>query len=495
MAFISVTENKFVSTLVDVNRLNEKSFNPSDYFEFSTRMKTSLDKLSSIAETKIRRALVAGNKRLFSGGIDRVTGEVLPQSVSVESEGEEVSCVEFHKNDILFHRIGARIGRIGLTDSDGYGENEILTVKPVNINGYYLLTALRLQDVLIQLPFRETARPRIKRNDIRNLMIPRLGKVEADIGNFVGEIFDLRKRARNVLNGLLDNFDKAISAKMPTDYSFLMATQTISEETLDPGSYFIKAISVMFPQNEILDDIARIIYPPSLNAGNSGTALTLNDYRFEGIVPQALKSVDRLQSKNFASLGDLILNRLQSGEEKVAKATVVLKDLGYLSRVNLTLDIADDAVKVPIYDQLFILKMKKSSKVSPYYLSVIFNSRLFQYLFLFLMSGSTGRQRLRKSKLKLVKFPILSEYMMKAFSEATRICMEAFSETLRMLIELVQKYESVVRGESPIDDLTLLINREQGKIVTLRGNCMQEAATELLKTDALDYPINNVLLG
>lgn len=59
-------------------------------------------------------------------------------------------------------------------------------------------------------------------------------------------------------------------------------------------------------------------------------------------------------------------------------------------------------------------------------------------------SGSTGRQRLRKSKLKLVKFPILSEHMMRAFSEATRICMEVFSETLRMLIELVQKYESVV---------------------------------------------------
>jgi hypothetical protein len=458
-------------------------------------MKVSLDRLSSVAETETERAVVAGNKRLFSGGIDRVSGEVLPQTVSLENEGKDVSCVAFHKNDILFHKIGARIGRIGLTDFDGYGENEILTVKPVSINGYYLLTALRLQDVLIQLPFRETARPRIKRNDIRNLMIPRLGDAEEDIGNFVSEIFDLRKRARNVLNGLLDNFDRAISAKMPTDYSFLMATQTISEETLDPGSYFIKAISVMFPQHEVLDNVARIMYPPSLNVGNSGTALTLNDYRFEGIVPQALKSVDRLQRKNFASPGDIILNRLQSGEEKVAKATVVLEDLDYLSRVNLTLDISDDAVKVPIYDQLFILKMKKSSEVSQYYLSVIFNSKLFQYLFLFLMSGSTGRQRLRKSKLKLVKFPILSEHMMRAFSEATRICMEVFSETLRMLIELVQKYESVVRGESPVDDLALLIDREQDKIETLKGNCLQEAQIELLKTDALDYPINSVLLG
>lgn len=495
MAFVSVTENVFDSTLVSVDELGDDSFNPSEYIKFSTQMKKNLDKLSCIAKIKSERATVASSKRLFSRGVDRATGEVFHPSSSGLSGEKEVSCVKFDKGDLLFHKIGARIGRIGLADFNGYGENEYLTIKPISINAHYLLIALRIYDVLIQLPFRETARPRIKRRDVERIMIPRLGEVEIDIGNFVCEIFDLRKRARTVLKGLLENFDRAISSKMPTDYSFLMETRTLSEDTLDPGSYFMKAISLMFPDHEVLDNVVKIIYPPSLNAGNKGTAITLNDYRFEGIVPQVLKSVDRLQKKNFARSGDMILNRLHSSEENIAKATVVLSGLEYLGRVNLTLDISNNEVKVPIYDQLFILKMKKPVKVSQYYLSVLFNSKLFQYMFLFLMSGSTGRQRLRKSKLKLVKFPILSEHMMRAFSEATRICMEVFSETLRMLIELVQKYENVVRDESPISDLTSLINRERKKMKDLRGNSLEDALIKLSETSTLDYQISNVLLG
>ena len=494
MAFISVTENVFDSTLVDVNKLHDDSFNPSDYIKFSTRMKTKLDKLSCITEIKKERATVANSKRLFSRGVDRATGEVIQPSPNGISLEKKVSCIKFHKGDILFHKIGARIGRIGLADFDGYGENEYLTIKPTSINGHYLLIALRIPDVLVQLPFRETARPRIKRKDVQNLMIPRLVDVEEEIGSFVSEVFDLRKRARAVLNGLLDNFDKAITAKMPTDYSFLLETQTLSEDTLDPGSYFMKIISVMFPEHEVLDNVVKIIYPPTLNAGDKHTAITLNDYRFEGIVPQVLKSVDHLGKKNFAESRDIILNRLHSGKENIAKATVVLHRLRYLERVNLTLDISDDEVRVPIYDQLFILKMKKPVKISPYYLSVLFNSKLFQYMFLYLMSGSTGRQRLRKSKLKRVKFPTLKEYMMRSFSEATRICMEVFSETLRMLIELVQTYESVVRNESQIENLTLLIKKERIKIEELKGNSLEEAMIELSKTATLDYEVNKVLV-
>lgn len=494
MAFVSVTENIFTSTLTNVDKLDENSFNPYEYMKLHTRMKTHLDALSCVAEIETERAHVASGERLFSKGVDRATGEVYEVSDGRIDKGNQVSCIRFSKGDILFHKIGARIGRIGLTDFGGYGENEFLTIKPTSINAYYLLIALRIYDVLIQLPFRETARPRIKRKDVLNLMIPRLGDVEENIGDFVSKIFGLRKRARNVLKGLLGNFDRAISAKMPTDYSFLLQTQTLAEDTLDPGSYFMKVISVMFPKHEVLENVVKIIYPPSLNAGDEATALTLNDYRYEGIVPQVLKSVERLRKKNFARPGDIILNRLHSSEENIAKATVVLSGLDYLGRVNLTLDIANDEVRVPIYDQLFILKMKKPIKVSRYYLSVLFNSKLFQYMFFFLMSGSTGRQRLRKSKLKLVKFPILSEHMMKAFSEATRISMEVFSETLRMLIELVQTYEHVIRGESPIDNIFSLIDRELVKLEDLRGNSLEEAVIELSKTATLDYKLKNILL-
>ena len=116
-------------------------------------------------------------------------------------------------------------------------------------------------------------------------------------------------------------------------------------------------------------------------------------------------------------------------------------------------------------------------------------------MFLFLMSGSTGRQRLRKSKLKLFKFPILSDHMMRAFSEATRISMEVFSETLRMLIALTQEYEAVIRGESPISSLTLQIEREKPNLSHLKGNCVSQAEKELWQTSTLDYPMNKATLA
>ena len=68
--------------------------------------------------------------------------------------------------------MGFRIGRVGLATFDGNAENEFMTIKAFGISCYYLLLALRSVSVLRQLPFRETARPRTKKNDIDRVLIP-----------------------------------------------------------------------------------------------------------------------------------------------------------------------------------------------------------------------------------------------------------------------------------------------------------------------------------
>jgi hypothetical protein len=484
MAFVKIEENPFSSELMPLSKLTSETFNPRDYIDFSSIIKVDHDSLDSIADVGGNAIQGVSVRRLKSRHIDRATGELYEPTDDLE----DIQCVKFEKGDILFHKYAGRIGRIGIADFEGVADSHFMIVKP-KIDGHYLLLALRSPPVLLQLPYRETARPGIWNDDLAKLRIPRLKDLEVEMGNFIREVFGLRSRAEKVMGDLLESFDMAISSKMPTDYSFFMGTQILSEETLDPGYYFMKAIEMMLPEHIVLGDEVTVIYPSSLNAGEEFTAVTLSDYRFEGIVPQKLKGVERLWERNFARPGDIILNRLHSSGEKIAKATVVLPNIDYLSSVGVTLSHLGSIVRVPIYDQLFILRLKQKSRISPYYFSVVFNSNLFQRMFKFMMSGSTGRQRLRKTKLDIARLPVLSEHMMKAFSEATRISMEVMSETLRMLIHLHQVYKEVAYGIEKPEVISTLIGREREVMRDLVCNSIEEAEAFAMETSKLEYKI------
>lgn len=491
MAFVRVEEHPYSVELVELSKLSKETFNPMDYLVSWSAIKVKHNPLISVADVGGGVTFEKSVVRVMARGIDRVTGEIYEPV----GKSEDVSGIKFNKGDILVHKYSARIGRIGVADFEGVADAHFILVKTKKIEKYYLLLALRSLPVLQQLPYRETARPGIWNKDLEDLRIPRLDDVEKAINGFISEIFDLRKRAIIVLNDLLNHFDKAISSKMPTDYSFLMETSTLSDNTLDPGHYFMKAIEIMFPKHIVLGKHVDIIYPASLNVGDEGTAVTLSDYRFEGIVPERLKAVEGLQKSNFAKPGDIILNRLHSSVGNIAKATVVLPNIQFLREVGLTLREYKGQIRVPIYDQLFILRPKSSSQVSPYYLSVVFNSGLFQRMFKFLMSGSTGRQRLRKSKLELVKLPIVSETMMDAFSEATKICMEILCETLRMLIALTTTYEKVITSQVKPQVLSSLISKEKQKLKILKVNSLENVETIASKTTELQYEVVIPFLG
>ena len=485
MAFVKVDENPYASQLVDLSELGHETFNPRDYMDPSFNIKVGhkrLDSMAKVGGTSIQGVLV---KRVKSSHVDRATGEMYEPL----GELENVACLKFQKGDILFHKYAGRIGRIGMASFDGVADSHFMRIRPLKIDGHYLLLALRSIPVLLQLPFRETARPGVWNDDLQKLSIPCVEDLEMVIGDFIRKVFEVRTKAKSVLDGLLESFDKAISSKMPTDYSFFMEANTLSQQTLDPGYYFMKAIEMMFPEHIVLGEEVDIIYPSSLNAGDKYTAITLSDYRFEGIVPQNLKGVKRLWKKNFARPGDLILNRLHSSGGKIAKATAVLAGIDYLKDIGLTLDYSDDEVRVPIYDQLFILKLKPSSQVSPYYLSVVLNSNLFQHMFKFMMSGSTGRQRLRKTKLVIVRLPILSDHMMKTFSEATRISLEVLSETLRMLIHLHRMYEKVVYGTEKPSAILDFIKKERQNLKILESNSVERAQALTSETSRLHYEV------
>lgn len=495
MVFTDVCENTFREILVKVHSLKEESFNPCDYIGFSTLMKTPLDELDSIANISSERTWASSNQRIFSAGVDRVTGEVFLPS-HTKGEEETINCIRFNQGDILFHKIGARIGRIGLTDFSGYGESEFLTIKANTVNAYYLLLALRAFDVLTQLPFRETARPRIKRKDIEHLKIPRLGELEDAIGQFVSRVFSLRKRARIVLNDLLETFDNAISAKMPTDYSFLMPVQDMTEKTLDPGYYFIKVVEVMLPNYAKLLECVDIIHPPTLERGDKYHVVTAKSYRFEGLVPETPRGVSNIEKKNLVHETDILINRIISTEKIPWKATVVPAQFDYLKSFGLTVQHSEDGrLEIPVSEDLFILRKRLDAPASPYYVVLVLNSLLCRAFLNWTMGGSTGMQVIKKSRLGEIRLPLLETHVMKAFSVATEISLQVLSETLRTLVLLSDLYEKVIRGEASPEQINELIQKELTTIQELEGNALNHLAQALLETRKLKYEVNAVLLA
>jgi hypothetical protein len=176
--------------LIDSSKLSSTSFNPVDYMDLSSTIKTQLEPLSKVADIKAPLVKLEGMLRRVMGiDIDRVTGEVL---LPDQEKWKRVDCLRFESGEILFHKYTGRIGRVGLANFQGVGSNHYVSIKPKQIDPSYLLIALRDRSAMRQLPIREsTFREGIHRTDLEKLKIPRLGLIEDEIAEFVEDIFDV----------------------------------------------------------------------------------------------------------------------------------------------------------------------------------------------------------------------------------------------------------------------------------------------------------------
>ena len=487
MAFSELGNYPYSLQLIDLSKINKKTFNPSDYFDSTSNIVIKTDKLSFVSA--VRTHLIestGGVKRITADLVDRTTGEIIEPTLE---EFQKLNCVVCDKGDIIFHKYSCRVGRIGLIQNDGFAEHHFIRIKPEKIRNNYLLLALRSIPVLEQLPYRETSRPGLRKSDVESLSIPRLGdSIEQKLDFFLTEIYEVRKRIHILFNGLMNNFNNALRWTLPKEGAFLAGSALFTSQTLDPGYYVMRLIDANFKRSERLGDSVNIIYPPSLNAGEKSTALTLSDYRYEGILPEHIKGVDEIHPKNFAKPGDLILNRLQSGDDRPAKATVVVPGLEYLSDFGVMVEGMGKDAKVPIYDQLFILKQKEDSKLNPYYLNLFFNSDLYQAVFIHIMGGSTGRQRIRKTRLQDLKVPLMEDGQMESLSTASKIALETQSSTFRILTELSRLYEDVCKGETQAELIDSFIE-EHSKDVSVATASVRKAERILPKIENLVYSV------
>lgn len=298
MAFFELSEQPFTEELVKLEKLNNNSFNPMDYISTEAKLKIETSKLFQIANTEVNSIKVQGEtKRVLARYVNRTTGEVIEPSYN---EILNINCSKFEKGDILFHKMGFRIGRIGLSDFEGVAENEFASIKPFDVDGHYLLFALRSIPVMEQLPFRETSRPRIKKEDIQNLLIPRLDKLELKIGDYIRRIFHLRKRTRMVLRGLEDNFNNALKDFISHEEAFFEDVNTLTSESFDPGNHYSALLENHLDLAVPLDQIADVFHPDTVDRGDQHMIITASSYTKDGIHPEYPRDVVSLCDSNFA---------------------------------------------------------------------------------------------------------------------------------------------------------------------------------------------------
>lgn len=483
MAFRGLAELPYRTQLIETSEINTSTLNPADYIDSVSGIVTSTSKLSDVA--KVLTATMKsdkGIKRIGSNKVDRSTGEV-SETKEVQFD---VSYTPFLKGDILLHKYRARIGRIGFADFDGFADHHFVTIRPFDIKNYYLLMCLRTSVVLSQLPFRETTRPSVSPKDLQELLIPRLGKRENDLNNFVNEIFSLRKRSRRVIQGLLESFNTAVSGAIPNTGEFLINSSLLEMSTLDPAYYAIKKIAHLFANSIELKDVVDVIQPHSLADGNKFAALTAKDYNLRGVYPLTLAGVEKLWESNMAKPNDVLLNKLQAGKHIPARAVIVPSELQYLDYYGLTVQKIGNIQRVPVYEEVFILRPKKNASISPFYLALFLTSDLFQQLFFYLATGSTGRQRLKKALLEAVKIPIFDENIMFGFTEALSISSEILSNTFKTLTLLTMTLENVIFGKAPSDAFTDVINHEQVILEKLNLS-INKAYTSAEKLSKIQY--------
>jgi hypothetical protein len=472
MVFDDLETPPFIVQLIALSDLKASSFNPQDYLDFRATIHTSTSTLKAVADIS-KKVVKTGHsfKRVMSSHIDRSTGQVLQPTLE---EFGHIPVRPFQAGDTLFHKVRARIGRIGIADFEGFAEGDIIAIRPHDIDPHYLTLVLRTEVVLRQLPFRETTRPRVRVSDVKSLWIPRIGgEVERAIGSFRSEMLRLREAARKILHEILDNLNRAIEPAMPKEPAFLVDVDELTENTLNPGDYVLDDLLSQFRRTIVLGSAVEVIQPHSLDPGNGYSAIALNDYSFEGVSPVSLQKTDQLWETNYAVPEDVLYNKLHSRGETPGKATVILPDMSYLDAVGLTVYEREGQLLVPVYPEIFILRLRPGAPISPYYLALVLNSELSQLLFFYMMGGTSGRQRLRKEKLVKVKIPLLASGMMEAFSEAVEICLKVRSTTLRYLAELSRRSEDVIGGEGETSDLEELIRQGnediEGLLASLQG--------------------------
>lgn len=462
MVFDDLETPPFIVQLIAQSDLKASSFNPQDYFDFVAAIHVDTSVLDDVADLSTDIVKTAYSvKRVMSHHLDRTTGQVIPPTLE---EFGTIPVRPFHKGDVLFHDVRARIGRIGIAHFDGVAQGHIFGIRARDIDPHYLNLAVRSEVVLRQLPFRETTRPAVRPRDVKALRIPRIGDgLEKTIGEFLSEMFRLREAARKILHDILDNLNRAIEPAIPDEPAFLVDLGELTENTLNPGDYILDDLLARFRRTARLDSLVEVIQPHSLDPGDGYSAIALNDYSFEGVSPVSLQKTDRLWDANYAVPGDVLYNKLHSRQETPGKATVILPDMGYLDAVGLTVDEREGQLLVPVYPEIFILRLKPGASISPYYLSLVLNSELSQLVFVYMMGG-TGHRRLRKDKLAKIKIPLLAGGMMEAFSEAVEISLTIRSTTLRYLAELSRTYKDVIGGEGETSDLEELIRQGEGEI-------------------------------
>jgi hypothetical protein len=251
---------------------------------------------------------------------------------------------------------------------------------------------------------------------------------------------------------------------MPDTGEFLIDASQLEMGTLDPAHYAIRKIAHLFANSVELKDAVDVIQPHSLVDGNKYGALTAKDYNLKGIYPLTLAGAQRLWESNMARPNDILLNKLQAGKDIPARAVVVPAELEYLNYYGLTVERTRNVQRVPVYEEVFILRPKKDAVISPFYLAVFLTSSLFQQLFFYLATGSTGRQRLKKGLLETVKIPTFDENIMFAFTEALSISNEILNATFNTLTLIAMTLENVIYGEASSGDLSDIIKNKRAVI-------------------------------
>jgi hypothetical protein len=479
MLFVELESYPFTVQLVPLSDINNETFNPTDYLDFASDIQLNTERLNVIARVKTRlKELEGGVKRIMAGHVDRTTGEVFEPTCK---EKQKLHCVPFNVGDIILHKYGCRIGRIGITEFNGFAEHHFIRIKPIDIQPYYLLFALRTVPVLRQLPFRETARPGVRKNDIESLRIPRLGtNNENALSSFVQDIFILRKRARAVLESLLDNLNKALDNLLPTEDVFFENVETLDKKTFDPGKYYLELFKDISPSREIRDDF-EIIHPSTLIRGETYFVITAKNYKPEGIVPELPRGVSFIKEKNYAIEGDVLLNRIISQVLTPWKATVVSRDLEYIKMYGVDIKKEDNRIKIPVSEDVFILRKKLGDNLSPYYIGLVLNSNFFRNLLDHTMGGSTGMQVLRKSKLENLRIPLLDEQKMDAFSEAYKSSLLVMNLSHKLLMLLRGIYEDIVLGQKSLSTISRFIDKEKKELKVLNSS-LEKAEKDLGKT-------------
>jgi hypothetical protein len=264
-------------------------------------------------------------------------------------------------------------------------------------------------------------------------------------------------------------------------------SELLNAGNLDPGSYIAKVLQLVLDKHVPLTECVDVLHPSTVYSGKACKVLTLDDYSFQGVVPQKLKlSRSVTADRNYARVGDVLLNRLKSHKKRPLKSTVILDGLDYLAQFGLSLKGSSTQISLPLYEHILILRMKSSSRISAYYLALVLNSDIMRQVADHLMYGSTGRSYFSMTTLRTLKIPTLPDDIMKSFSKATEISLRAFSETLRMLIGLQQIFQQTVLGEAKIDEIRDFI-RKQDDVLTLQGHALDSENQSLSVTESVSY--------